>query len=291
MKVNVKYSAINASVQALFAQPHFLTQHTKGIVEFRQDRDEEDNYVLYGSRLRPRLEHRFSKTLSASLGYRLEADKLSEVDDATVEAIGAVKKDLLLFGPVVALVWNTVENPLDPRDGGVLSFDGEVGGTGGDFRFTKGSVEAKKYTELPGEVVLANRLKIAFADSIGAIENLPLFERLYAGGQGSVRGFGRRRLGPRSSENDPIGGLSLLEGSLELRRAIWEGVGGAVFFDFGQVSTRRLRPPVDDLKGGTGIGLSYATAVGPIRIDVAFPLEQPPGDSAFQVYFSIGQFF
>ncbi len=211
MKVNVKYSAINASVQALFAQPHFLTQHTEGIVEFRQDRDEEDNYVLYGSRLRPRLEHRFSKTLSASLGYRLEADKLSEVDDATVEAIGAVKKDLLLFGPAVALVWNTVENPLDPRDGGVLSFDGEVGGTGGDFRFTKGSVEAKKYTELPGEVVLANRLKIAFADSIGAIENLPLFERLYAGGQGSVRGYGRRRLGPRSSANDPIGGLSLLE--------------------------------------------------------------------------------
>jgi len=291
MQIGLKYSAINAEFQSQFTQPHFLTQHTSGVLEFRQDRDEEDNYVLYASRLHPRLEHRFSKSLSGSLGYRIEADKLDTVDQKTVEALGTVKRELILSGPSLALVWNTTENPFDPHQGGIVSLTGDVAGLGGDFRFWKAAIEGKKYTALPWETVLANRLQLAFADSIGAIENLPIFERLYAGGQKSVRGYGRRRLGPRSAKNDPIGGLSSVEGSVELRHAVWDALGGALFVDFGQVSTRRLDPPLNDLKLGTGFALSYMTPVGPLRLDVGFPLERPAGDPFFQVYFSIGQFF
>ncbi|MGH7898883.1 MAG: outer membrane protein assembly factor BamA [Candidatus Binatia bacterium] len=291
MAVTLKYSAINASIGAQLTQPHFLSQHTNGVLEFRQDRDDEDNYVLYASRLHPRLEHRFSKSLSGSLGYRIEADKLDTVDDATVAALGSVKRELILSGPSLALVWNTTENPFDPHEGGVVSLTGDVAGLGGDFRFWKAGVEGKKYTALPWEIVLANRLQLTFADAMGAEENLPLFERLYAGGQKSVRGFGRRRLGPRSANNDPIGGLSAVEGAVEVRRAIWDALGGALFLDFGQVSTERLDPPIDDLELGYGFALSYMTPVGPLRVDVGFPVERPSGDAFFQVYFSIGQFF
>jgi translocation and assembly module TamA len=120
---------------------------------------------------------------------------------------------------------------------------------------------------------------------------LPLFERLYAGGDRSVRGYGLRRLGPRSAANDPIGGRSLLEGSIELRRSIWGDLGGAVFVDAGQVALAKLDPPIGDLKLGTGVGAFYKTPVGPLRLDIGFPLERPPGDAGWQLYFSIGQFF
>jgi len=291
MDIALRYSAINASLSATFTQPHFLTQHTNGVIEARSDRDDEDNYVLYAERLHPRLEHKFSKELSGSLGYRIEADKLNEVDDETEAALGGVKKELILSGPSMSLVWNTTDSPYDPHHGTIVSLLGDVAGLGGDFRFWKTSVEGKKYTALPWQIVLANRLKLAFADAFGAAENLPIFERLYAGGERSVRGYGRRRLGPRSSSNDPIGGLSAIEGSAELRRPIWNGLGGAVFLDFGQVSTRRFDVPIDDLKFATGFGLSYMTPVGPLRVDIGIPFERPPGDAAWQLYFSIGQFF
>lgn len=290
MMVGVKYSAIDAAFLAKFTQPHFLSQHTSGVLEFRQDRDDEDNYVLYASQLHPRLEHRFSKTLSGALGYRIEADKFTDVDPATVSAIGSVRDQLTLFGPTLGMEWNTTENPLDPHRGGVLTANTELAGAG-DFQFWKARIEGRKYTEVGWDTVLANRLQFAFADALGPIEDLPLSERLYAGGEGSVRGYGRRRLGPRSTANDPIGGLSSIEGSFELRHAITGALGGALFFDFGQVTTRRFDVPVDDLRHGVGFGVSYMTPVGPLRLDIGFPVERPSGDSPVALYFSIGQFF
>jgi outer membrane protein assembly factor BamA len=162
---------------------------------------------------------------------------------------------------------------------------------GGDYRYYRMMAEGRKYWIIGWQTTFASRIKVGFADPLGAVENLPLSERFYAGGEKSVRGYGRRRLGPLSIADDPIGGLSLLEGSLELRRPLWQALGGALFLDFGQVSTRRVRVPVSDLRFSAGFGLSYQTPVGPLRIDVGFPFRPPRGDSAFQIHFSVGAFF
>ena len=82
-----------------------------------------------------------------------------------------------------------------------------------------------------------------------------------------------------------------MEGSLELRRPIWQALGGALFLDFGQVSLNRYDIPVDDLKFSTGFGLSYTTPVGPVRLDIGFPFNPPRGDRPWQIHFSIGAFF
>ncbi|HEX2241911.1 MAG TPA: BamA/TamA family outer membrane protein, partial [Gammaproteobacteria bacterium] len=72
---------------------------------------------------------------------------------------------------------------------------------------------------------------------------------------------------------------------------IWEALGGAVFLDFGQVSLRSFHIPVSDLRFSAGLGLSYTTPVGPMRLDIGFPFKPPPGDQAWQIHFSIGAFF
>jgi len=98
-------------------------------------------------------------------------------------------------------------------------------------------------------------------------------------------------LGPLSTADDPVGGRRMLEGSIELRRQLFEKIGGIVFMDFGQVSLRSLDVPFDDVRFAFGVGASYATPVGPLRLDLGFPLAPPAGDQFWQVHFSIGQFF
>lgn len=293
LSFSLKYSAITGSLGATFVQPHFLSPRTRVVLSFHQEQQDEETFLLNASHFTPRLEHQFSRTLSGFAGYRLEFAKLNNITPATIRALGGIEREGVLSGPSLGIVWNTTEDPFDPKEGGVISLLADQAGGiwGGDFNFYKITAEAKKYRRLGWGTVLAGRLKIGVADSFGSSTNIPLFERFYAGGEKSVRGYGRRRLGPISDSDDPLGGLSLIEGSAELRRPLWQELSGALFLDFGQVFTRSLDLPLDDLEFAAGLGISYATLVGPLRLDVGFPFDPPRGDQAWQVHFSVGQFF
>ncbi|MGH8658242.1 MAG: BamA/TamA family outer membrane protein [Gammaproteobacteria bacterium] len=198
-----------------------------------------------------------------------------------------------LLGPSFGLLWDTADDPFDPKQGKVVSLVAEQAGTiwGGDFSYFKVTLEGKKYQRIAAETVLAARLKIGIADTLDESQDFPLWERFYSGGERGVRGYGRRRLGPISAANDPLGGLSLVEGSIELRRPLWNELTGALFVDFGQVSLDSFDPPFDDLKFSLGAGIAYTTPLGPLRLDIGFPIDPPTGDQAWQIHFSIGQFF
>jgi len=288
-----KYSSIAVSGAINFVQPHFLTSRTRALMSLSHDQEDEETYLRNVSRLAPRLDHRFSPTLTGFVGYRAEYNKLNDVASATVQSLGSVRREGFLSGPTVGLVWNTSDDPFNPKKGEVISLVLDQAGAiwGGVYSFYKISAEAKKYIEIGWQTVFASRLKLGLADAIGSDEKFPLFERFYSGGEKSVRGYGRRRLGPLTASDDPLGGLSLVEGSLELRRPIWKELNGALFIDFGQVSTRRFDLPVSNLQFSGGFGLSYATPVGPLRLDVGFPFKPPRGDKPWQLHFSIGAYF
>ncbi|HET6467002.1 MAG TPA: BamA/TamA family outer membrane protein, partial [Geminicoccaceae bacterium] len=121
-------------------------------------------------------------------------------------------------------------------------------------------------------------------------EEIPADERLYAGGGGSVRGVGFQLAGPLDDNNDPLGGRSLVELGTEFRGRFTETIGGVVFLDAGTVYESTLPDFSRALRLGTGVGLRYITAIGPIRFDVGFPLDRRSGvDDAYQFYISIGQ--
>jgi len=258
----------------------------------RPEQDDESGYLLNMTRPQPRLEHEFSKTLTGFLAYRLEYDHLNNVPSATVRLFQDFQRKGVLSGCGGGLLWNTSNDPLNPTASGITSFSAEQGGglLGGEFNFYKLQGGVKRYHRISSQIVLASRLRLGFANPVSGSAAVPLFERFYARGANSVRGYGRRRLGPLSSANDPIGGRSLIEGSLELRRPLFK-IGGALFLDFGQVSLHSFDVPLDDLRFAPGFGVSYATPVGPIRLDLGFPLDLPRGDQPWQVHFRIGQFF
>ncbi|NOT55201.1 MAG: BamA/TamA family outer membrane protein [Deltaproteobacteria bacterium] len=289
----LQLASVNRRLGVSFLQPHFLSPQTRALLNLRQEQSDEETFLLNATRFQSRLEHRFSPTLSGFLGYRAEFAKLNHIAPATMRALGEIIREGVVSGPSLGITWNTTEDPFNPQDGTVLSvLADQAGGIwGGDFHFYKITAEAKKYRSIGWQTIFATRLKIGWVEAFGNQTHIPLFERFYAGGERSVRGYGRRRLGPLSDANDPLGGLSLLEGSIELRRPLWRQLGGALFLDFGQVSRKTRDFVLDDLQFASGVGVWYPTAVGPLRLDIGFPFQAPRGDQAWQLHFSIGQFF
>jgi translocation and assembly module TamA len=157
------------------------------------------------------------------------------------------------------------------------------------FGYLKAQLDASAYEPIGGEdVVLAGRVR---AGSIFGAERdrIAPSRRFYAGGGGSVRGFGYQEIGPRDQFDDPIGGRSLAEASVEMRLRFGD-FGVVPFVDAGQIYTSTL-PKFDSFRFGAGIGVRYYTTFGPIRVDLATPLDPRKGDPKVGVYVSIGQAF
>jgi translocation and assembly module TamA len=127
-------------------------------------------------------------------------------------------------------------------------------------------------------------------DPLGDTDEIPIFERFYAGGSDSVRGYARRHIGPLIA-NEPLGGRTLVEWSTELRHPITETIGVVAFLDAGRVSPQTFTFPFDKLQFGTGGGVRYRSPVGPLRLELGFPLDREGDDAAWQIYASVGLTF
>jgi translocation and assembly module TamA len=148
------------------------------------------------------------------------------------------------------------------------------------------------YLDLSGEgnLVLAGRLSLANVFG-GSISELPQDRLLYAGGGGSVRGYEFRSISPKDSDGDLTGGRSLVEGSVELRYRFLKDYGIVPFFDAGTV-TEEVFPSFDEtIQYAGGLGFRYYSPIGPIRADVAVPLNARREDDPVAFYISIGQAF
>ncbi|WP_426163879.1 autotransporter assembly complex protein TamA [Sandarakinorhabdus sp. DWP1-3-1] len=161
--------------------------------------------------------------------------------------------------------------------------------TGGSFdSYGRFLFEASAYYPITSSIVIAGRARV------GSIVGAPRDEiapsrRLYAGGGGSVRGFGFQELGPRDLENKPIGGRGLTEFALEARYRFGD-FGIVPFIDAGRLGESST-PSLSGMRYGVGIGGRYYTNFGPMRIDIATPINRRPGESKVALYISIGQAF
>jgi translocation and assembly module TamA len=161
---------------------------------------------------------------------------------------------------------------------------------GGDADFVRMQGTLRLFVPVPWRLLVASRLHIGTIAVVGDSHAVPIYERFYAGGVDSVRGYALWRVGPLARDQ-PLGGRSVTDGSLELRRSITNAFGVATFLDFGQLSRKSFDPPTSDFQKGVGVGLQYHTPVGPVRLDLGVPLDRQGDDAAFQVYLSVGQAF
>lgn len=157
------------------------------------------------------------------------------------------------------------------------------------FVKVKGEVSAYRALDDAKRFVLAGRVSggSIFGADLAAV---PANRRFYAGGGGSVRGYGYQGIGPRDINGKPTGGLSHVEASAELRINVTENVGIVPFFDVGMVGADSGFDNAR-LKAGAGIGLRYNTPFGPLRLDFALPLDREANDPKYGIYAGVGQAF
>ena len=137
--------------------------------------------------------------------------------------------------------------------------------------------------------VEAARGLVGQASGVGVF-GIPPDQRFYAGGSATVRGYRYQTLGPQFPDEKPTGGTAISTGTVELRQRILGNYGVVGFVDVGQVSANGA-PFTSNWHAGTGVGARYYTPIGPIRLDVAVPLDKLPGGDSFELYIGIGQAF
>jgi translocation and assembly module TamA len=196
-----------------------------------------------------------------------------------------------LVGVVGAARYDATDSLLDPRRGWRLDvaatpyYDLLEGGT-----FLRALGTARTYLDVTGDGGSVIALRGTLGSLLGDSEAAPLDKRFFAGGGGSVRGYGFQRIGPRNAQGQLTGGASLLEASVELRQRVSGPIGVVAFVDGGTVAESET-PDFADMRFGVGLGLRYATAIGPLRIDVGVPLSKEPGDTGYGIYVGLGQAF
>lgn len=140
-----------------------------------------------------------------------------------------------------------------------------------------------------GRSILALRGLVGQVSGAGVF-GLPPDQRFYAGGSSTVRGYRYQTLGPQFADRLPTGGNAISTGTVEVRQRILGSYGFVGFVDVGQVSANGA-PFTSNWHAGAGVGARYYTPIGPIRLDVAVPLNKLPGGDTFELYIGIGQAF
>ncbi len=230
----------------------------------------------------------FQKKWTWSVGAELIASDERDVISTT----GAARRRTFFIGALPGtLAYDGSDDLLNPTRGFRLAgrLSPEVSLQDGTFGYARAQIDASAYQSVSDRIVLAQRVRL------GTIAGAPRdavapSRRFYAGGGGSVRGYGFQDIGPRDVNNDPIGGRSLAEFSLEARVKAFGNFGVVPFLDGGNISTGTL-PGVKNFRFGAGIGARYYSSFGPIRIDVGTPINPRTGDPKIAVYVSLGQAF
>jgi translocation and assembly module TamA len=241
--------------------------------------------------------YRFDEQLSFTGGLKYERGQTSDV---------ASNVDYQLVGVPLTMRYDNTDKPLDPSRGvrvqaTLTPYLDELGSSVG---FGRANVRASAYYALDEDAnyVLAGRVNFGsvFGDPKSLL-TIPSNYRFYAGGTDSVRGYRYQSIGPSGLFGFTIGGRSEFDASLEARIKVTDTIGIAPFADIGgayrdsvplleRVAGRADREQ-GDTRASAGVGLLYYTGIGPIRLDVAAPLNPRKGDRPLAIYVSIGQSF
>lgn len=225
-------------------------------------------------------------------------------EQESIEQFGVTRDYTILSAPLSTTFDNTgVGNPIEPATHGMRlslgvtpSFSLGTKGEGTSF-FAVMNASASTYFDLnhlgiskPGRSILA------FRGTIGSIQgastwSIPPDQRMYAGGSATVRGYRWQGVGPQYGDTRyAIGGTSIDAGSVEYRQRILRSFGMAMFADAGQVGETSM-PFNGTLRVGTGAGVRYYTPIGPVRLDVAVPINRAPQGDKWDLYIGLGEAF
>ena len=267
---------------ATFTKPGIFTRDTDLELSAKGERETLPAYVRTAAVASAGVTHLFSDQLSGSLAATFERSRIEDLFGT---------RNFTMAGLDAGLTWDSRDNAANATRGFYLS--GRVQPFH-EFEYAntafRGLAEARAYRALDadGRMVIAGRVKAGLLSGM-PIAQAPPEKLFFAGGGGSIRGYGHNTIGLGQGPT-LTGGRSLFEASAELRLKVNDTIGLVAFADGGMVG-RDAFAGLGTMRYGAGLGLRYFTGLGPIRLDVAVPLNRRAGDSSFAIYAGIGQAF
>lgn len=271
--------------RANFRKPAFLQRDQALLANAEianRDTDAFDQQSIAGTLS---LERPLFEKWRGSVGVTASYDFLQDTDG---------DQQVKLFGVPISASRITTDSALNPTRGAVIDVNATpyVGASDQTLQFLRTSAGGSTYYAVDKEArfILAGRARVGTILGESSA-SLPADKRFYAGGGGSVRGYEFQKVGPLDADNNPLGGRTLLELSGELRIRVTEKIGVVPFVDGGAVSDEPYPNFDAGMRWAAGLGLRYFTDFGPLRLDVAFPINGRDVDSFFEFYVSFGQAF
>ncbi|HBR14884.1 MAG TPA: outer membrane protein assembly factor BamA [Candidatus Omnitrophica bacterium] len=238
----------------------------------------------------------FSDYLSGGLTYRNERITIENLESGVSSDLASEEGSNTVSTLGTTLTRDTRDSVFSPTQGIVLNGGIDVAGgpLSGDKDFYRIQGRGSYYVPFKFNSVVEFRLRGGIVNDYGDSDKVPIFERFFAGGAKTIRGYNERKVGPLdSSTEDPIGGESLLVANVEYTVPIIEAVKLAAFLDTGNVWKDVDDFGSGDFKSGTGVGVRVKTPIGPINLDYGYPLSDEPGEESRsgKFYFSVSRGF
>ncbi len=165
----------------------------------------------------------------------------------------------------------------------------------GDARYLRGNYQYQQYVPLSKKFTLAFNGEMGWGKGLNG-RPFPFFKNFYSGGLGSVRGFDQGTLGPRDVTGASLGGPKKLTFNTELMLP-FPGAGNDrtlrlfTFLDVGNVYGEDEKIRMNEMRASVGVGLSWISPLGPLRLAFANPVRKFPGDRIQKLQFQIGTSF
>jgi outer membrane protein insertion porin family len=259
--------------------------------------DQGGNYRLITSGAGLRFGVPFSELDTVFFGASLER---TEIEPGTnIPAAYLAYADL--FGYTSSTIPLSIGWSRDDRDSSLVPTNGRFQrlatelGVGGDVRYVRANYQYQQFVPISKQFTFAFNGEVGWGKGLSG-QPYPVFKHFYSGGLGSVRGFDQGTLGPKDVTGSTIGGPKKITLNTEIITP-FPGAGNDKslrmfgFFDAGNVFGDREKVRIEDLRASVGVGLSWLSPIGPLRIAAAYPVRKQPGDKIQKLQFQIGTSF
>ncbi len=285
MKVRASFGSLSSGYDISFTEPWMFDYPVSFGFDLYKRTHERDTDVGYGydediTGFDLRLGKELSEYLRGDIKYRFDSIDITNISEDASEDLKREYGQNDISSMELALTYDSRDNVFDTTRGNILSGSMEFAGGpfGGDKEFTKFFGRASHYMPLWRGSTLEFRGRMGLSDPFGNSEWVPIYERFFAGGSNTVRGYRERKVGPVDPiTGDPLGGEALLVGNLEYTYPVASFLKLAAFYDVGNVWAKQSDFASGNYKAGIGLGVRIKTPIGPLMLDYGFPMDTEPG--------------
>jgi outer membrane protein insertion porin family len=312
LKARASFGTISNGLDLSFTEPWLFDYPVSfGFDIYKKDhkRDSDSGYgydeSVIGGDLR--LGKQLNEYLRGDLMYKLEWVDISNISDDASKDLQDLSGTNSVSSLTPSLTFDSRDNIFDPHKGNYITGGVEyAGGTlFGDTNFWKFSARASHYFPMFKNSTLELRGRVGLGEPFEDSDSIPIYDRFFAGGAYTIRGYDERAIGPVDpGSKDPLGGASMLIGNIEYVYPIFSFLKVAAFYDVGNVwqklgdfmDSKDTTDPLNTggLKSSYGLGLRIKTPIGPIMLDYGIPLDKAPGEddrSSGKFHFSVSHGF